>query len=243
MLNKTKLFVLSLAVFALAFGSADAAGRFRGSTGGGGGGGITATFRSQSSINSGATTFTIPLPAGAQNGDVVLLASDNGNNTTPTSVTLFGGGTCAPKSNFGTAYGGAFYFACILGAGDLGGGIVVAMPGTADNYWWATDYAISGGAVTTITAQDHQIVSSGSMTFGSFTPAASHVKTVVLAMTFTSQSIPTPSGWTGDVDFIEVPPGNTGMSFSAFSKVSGTAPVVATSGGQSNGVEFELASS
>jgi hypothetical protein len=208
--------------------------------GGGGGGGVTATFRSASQINSGSPTFTLPLPTGAQAGDVVLVGSDNSANFTAT-LTLAGGGACALKSNFATSYGGAHFYGCLLGAGDLGGGIAVTQSSTSDNYFWAADYAISGGTVATITAQNSQIVASGDMTFGSFTLSGTHVKTVILGMTFGSFTFSTPTGWTPDVNSTNVP-ATPGFGVGAFSKASGTAPTFTGFTSQAFGVQFELAS-
>lgn len=213
----------------------------RPSAGGGGGGSITATYRSNSQVNGGGTTLTLPMPAGAQAGDVLLISGDNG--TAPaTTITLGGGATYSPTDTFSTSYGSAYYFAVVLVSGDIGSNITITAASTGDAYWLAVVYAISGGSVAAITSKGHQLVSSGSLTFSSFSPAATHVKTVILGMTFTSQTFGTPSGWTLDADIVEVPAGNTGLSFSAASQVSGSAATFTGFTGQTNAVEFELTS-
>jgi hypothetical protein len=182
----------------------------------------------------------LSLPAGAQAGDVLTLLGDDSQGITP--VVTMGSGAVVPLATpaITTSYGKAYAYGYVLVAGDIGLPISINPGSTGDSYWLAVAHAISGGAVATITAQDSDIVASGSLAFAPFTPSVTTVTTVCLMFTFGAFTYSTSdAGWTADVNNVTIA---GGFGVAAFSKASGAGPTFTGFTSQAFGIEFELAS-
>lgn len=239
-----KRFLAFLAFLLLAFAPVPAAAQLLltgagAAPSGGGGGGVTATFRSSSNVNSGGHNFTLALPTGAAAGDALTIIADDAQGITPV-VTMGSGAVLTSATPITTSYGKAYAYGYKLVAGDIGSPISIDAGSTGDSYWLAVDYAISGGSVATFTFKDSQVVASGSMAFGSFSPSGSTITTVCLMYTFNPPfTYSTPATWTADVNSANVAGGFAG---GAFSKASGSAPTFTGFTSQAFGFELELAS-